>query len=114
LTDGTLNNLIQTFVFIGTWGATGSTAGVTQFDLQPAASYTRDTPAKFGLAFRANDFAASVNGSTPLTDSSGTVATMSQFNIGSLPASGQINGHVRRIAFYPTRLSNAQIQALST
>jgi hypothetical protein len=114
LSDGTLNNLIQTFVFIGTWGATGSTAGVTQFDLQPAASYTRDAPAKFGLAFRANDFAASVNNSTPLTDSSGTVATMSQLNIGSLPSSGQINGHVRRVTFYPSRLTNTQLQALTT
>jgi hypothetical protein len=113
LSDGTLNNLIQTFVFIGTWGATGSTAGVTQFDLQPAASYTRDAPAKFGLAFRANDFAASVNNSTPLTDSSGTVATMSQLNIGSLPSSGQINGHVRRVTFYPSRLTNTQLQALT-
>lgn len=66
------------------------------------------------LAYKANDFAASVNGSAVQTDVSATVPAVTQLRIGGLGAGGvALNGHIRRIAYYPKRLTNEQLQALS-
>ena len=108
-----LTNLVQTYTAAGEWSVIGATPAGTQFAMSIPSSYTPNTPAKFGFAYRVNDFAAAVNNSTPVADTSGAVPTVSQFNIGSLPAGNQINGRIRRIVFYPTRLTNAQLQALT-
>jgi hypothetical protein len=110
----TLTNLMQTYASTGGWGVGGDASGVPQFNLPLSGTYTRNVPAKFAFAFRANDFVATVNGATPVADTSGTVPIVTQFNIGSLPLGTQFNGRIRRIVFYPTRLSNAQLQALTT
>lgn len=107
-----LTNIIQTYTSSGVWGVVGADPGGTQFGLNPGA-YTPNVPAKFGVAYRVNDFAAAVNGGTPAADTSGTVPVSTQFNIGSLPNGNQFNGRIRRIVFYPTRLTNAQLQALT-
>ena len=108
-----LTNLVQTYTAAGEWSVIGATPAGTQFAMSIPSSYTPNTPAKFGFAYRVNDFVAAANGSTPVADTSGAVPTVSQFNIGSLPAGNQINGRIRRIVFYPTRLTNAQLQALT-
>lgn len=114
LSDGTLANLMQTYAGPTGWAVGGDASGVSQFNLGFFSTYTPNVPAKFAFAFRNNDFVATVNGATPVADTSGTVPIVSQFNIGSLPAGNQFNGRIRRIVFYPTRLTNAQLQALTT
>lgn len=111
--DGTGSNLIGPFMYNGKWGGNVRVAGVDQCDLQQNASYTANTPAKVALAYKANDFAASVNGNAALTDTSGSVPTVDRLSIGSLNAGNFINGHIRSIRYYPTRLTNAQLQALT-
>jgi hypothetical protein len=65
-------------------------------------------------AYKANSFANSVNGDTPLTDSSGTVPTVSQMNIGSLISTGSVgSGHAIKIQYWPQRLTNAEVRAFS-
>lgn len=110
----TLTNLMQTYADVTGWGVGGDASSVPQFNLVLPSTYTPNVPAKFAFAFRNNDFVATVNGATPVADTSGTVPVVSQFNIGSLPAGAQFNGRIRRIVFYPTRLTNAQLQALTT
>lgn len=71
-------------------------------------------PSKMAAAYRLNDFASTTNGAVPATDTSGTVPTVNQLNVGSLAIGGALNGHIRRVQFYPFRASNNQLQALST
>jgi hypothetical protein len=66
--------------------------------------------------YKINDFAGSLNGGAVQTDTSGAIQTsFAALNIGYL-ISGvplYLNGHIRRIAFFPRRLSNAELQALT-
>lgn len=91
-----------------------SVGGVTQasFSVSPLPINTAN---KVAVAVRLNDFAAVANGGALSTDASGTVPTVSRMLVGALDAgANQLNGHIRRITYYPFRASNNQIQALST
>jgi hypothetical protein len=73
--------------------------------------------ARISGAYKQNDFAVSINGAAALTDTSGTVPAPISLAIGyRATASPQtfLNGHIRQIAYYNTRLPNDQLQALTT
>jgi len=65
-------------------------------------------------AYRTNDTAASLNGGAAVADSTVALPVVDRLSIGStvVPA-GFLNGHIRSIRYYPTRLSDAQLQALT-
>ena len=69
--------------------------------------------AKFAGAYATDNFAAVINGGTVGTDTSGTVPSVDRLSIGGLNGFSQIAGHIRSIRYYPTRLTNAQLQALT-
>jgi hypothetical protein len=70
--------------------------------------------AKYAMVSKVNDFALSVNGNAVLTDTAGTVPTVSAMWIGSsINSAAWLNGHVQKIAYYPQRLTNAELQAFS-
>lgn len=71
--------------------------------------------AKMAACYKANDFAASLNGSTVSTDTSGTVPACDRLGIGYWPfGNAPINGHIARLRYWNTRLDNATLRALST
>jgi hypothetical protein len=96
---------------------TTTQAGTVAISGSPIAGTTY----KVSSAFKANDFASSTNGAAVVTDTSGTVpSTIGTLligngwnNGGATAANEYLNGTIRKIAFYPTRLSNAQLQALT-
>jgi len=93
-------------------------AGVSQVVLAPAGTVMANTPIKMAAAYKLNDFASTFSGVPPATETSGTVPTPTGCSIGGLSqgwngGSHQINGHIRRIAYYPVRLTNAQLQAIT-
>jgi hypothetical protein len=117
ISDATANNLFLPFVNSG-----GSTfvnvisGGVTSANLN-AGLVATNTTIKLATVYRANDFAASQNGAVPTVDTAGAVPVgANTLNLGwAAPYGGLfLNGHLRRLTFYPTRLTNAQLQALST
>jgi hypothetical protein len=72
--------------------------------------------AKIAGTYSANNFAACVNGGAVSTDVDGTVPNPSLMAIGSRnPASANsfLNGTIKKIAYYPKRLANAELQALT-
>jgi hypothetical protein len=71
--------------------------------------------AKMALAYKANDFAGTINGASPSTDSAGLIPTPTRVELGiSLSGTNILNGWLRRIVYYPRRLTNAELQALTT
>ena len=63
-------------------------------------------------AYKVNNFAASINAATVLTDAAGNIPTVDRMIIGNLSAQ-YYNGHIRKISYYPQRLTNAELQAFS-
>jgi hypothetical protein len=69
---------------------------------------------KLSFAYKVNDFAESANGATVLTDTSGTVPVVNLLNIGRNVSLGSyLSGHIRKIAYYPRKLSSSELQAIT-
>jgi hypothetical protein len=69
---------------------------------------------RVAVAIRANDFAASLDGGTALTDLSGTVPTVALMEIGSAPSAVSLGVQChRRLAVWPQRLPNPTLQAMT-
>jgi len=113
LSDAATNSLSVFYRSSGATGLTVITAGITQADISPTGAIPANTPVKTSFSYRANDFAASGNGLTAVTDSSGTVPLLDRLFVGA-DLGNYINGHIRSLRYYPERLSNATLQALST
>ena len=70
---------------------------------------------KVAFAYAANDFAATEDGDTPVTDTSGSVPTPTQISIGTAWNLGApLNGHIKSIKYFPRRLTNAQLVELTS
>jgi hypothetical protein len=103
------------------WSAESSCEfGVRDNDVSQAAITTANgtwlsgATIKGAMAYKADDFAASLNGSAVLTDTSGTTPTVTHMEIGLEAFTGRANGHIRKIAYWPKRLSNTLLQQLTT
>lgn len=90
-----------------------TTGGAAQASID-AGSIVANTAFKFAAAYTVNDFAASASGGAAVTDVSGTIPTVDRLRIGADKAGNYLNGHISAITYYNTRLTNAQIQALTT
>lgn len=92
-----------------------SVSGATQASLS-IAGMTANVSNRLAFAYAANDFALLRNGGSPSTDSSGTVPLVDLLQIGGLDNNPnlQLSGHLRSINYYPLRLTNAQLQGLTT
>jgi hypothetical protein len=62
------------------------------------------------IAYKVNDFAGSNNGAAVVTDSSGAIPVVSSMTI----SAGQTARTIQKIAYYPKRLTNAELQGLTT
>jgi hypothetical protein len=118
VSDGTLTNRMILVVNSPTQYLGVVTAGgVAQTALAPTASNTVGVMNKLVMTYKVNDFAAVANGGTVATDTVGTVPVVNQAFIGvSENASGSLplNGTIKKLAYYPKRLTNAELQGLTT
>jgi hypothetical protein len=65
-------------------------------------------------AYRTNDTAASLNGGAAVADTTVTLPVVDRLSIGStVTPAAFLNGHIRSVRYFPVRLSNAQLQALT-
>jgi len=91
-----------------------SDGGIAQAFLSAPGSITANTTIKTAFSYAVNDFALVRNAGTVQTDTSGTLPTVDRLRIGA-DAAGALpwSGYIRRIAYYPRRLTNAELQALT-
>lgn len=118
ISDGTFNQSIYGNFNAGNLyiGANVLNSGVNQASGIGSFSITASTnTTKDAFAYKQNNFGESCNGATPKTDSTGTVPTVDRLYIGTnwAGAGNFLNGHIRSFKYYPTRLSNGQLQSLT-
>ena len=70
--------------------------------------------AKVNLAYKQNDFASTINGTIASTDNAGDVGVCDRVGIGYANYGIGYNGHIKNIIYYPKRLTNAQLQLLTS
>jgi hypothetical protein len=114
VSDNSVNNYIDVARYQPTLRSLTVTGGVNQ-SLLITGGVSDGTTRSFASAYKLNDFAACEGGATVQTDSSGTVpTTVNRMFIGSDGnADRSLNGHIRAIAYYNTRLPNTQLQTLT-
>lgn len=90
-------------------------ANVVQANVLAVNTIAPNVVAKSAGAYAVNSFNQATNAVLGVEDTSGTVPSVSQLNIGANEAGGSIiNGHIRRIAYYNRRLTNAELQVLTS
>ena len=115
---GPMNRIIHYTSSQSHRGYVRNTSG-TQADIAVGNRGATSELVKFALAFAEDDFAASLNGATAGTDTSGTIPSgLSKLALGyfypTVPNSNLLNGHIKSIQYYPRRLTNTQLQELTT
>jgi hypothetical protein len=93
-------------IIIDVW-ASGVQQSVLSYSLPSVGRY------KIAFAYANNDFALYVNGVSRGTDSSGSVPATSRVQMGN-GALGPSDGKVNELVLFKTRLSNSELQSLTT
>ncbi|RZI91681.1 MAG: hypothetical protein EOP15_00330 [Pseudomonas sp.] len=99
-------------------GSTGSQvaddSGTTVFNLAPGIGAANQV-LKQAVAFKADDFQCAFNGALSAVDTSGALPTPTRLTLGARGTiTDQLSGHIRKIKFFPYRLSAAELQAVTT
>ncbi|MCG8435487.1 MAG: hypothetical protein MJA83_15810 [Gammaproteobacteria bacterium] len=111
------DNTVADEIFIGRNLATNLQALVndnssTQANLQTTVA--NSTEYKVAFAYKANDFAKCVDGGTVQTDVSGTLPTVDRGFIGSDHNGRYANSPISLVRYFPTRLTDAQLQSITS
>ena len=113
--DGTVNNSIQVaLVSSGLQGYGEIRVANVAVMSSVNGTVTAGGLARIALGYKLNDSAISTNGAAATVDTSVTLPTVDRINIGTNAAGiSPINGHIRRITYYPRKLSSAELQAIT-
>jgi hypothetical protein len=113
INDNTSNNRVEVLYSSASQAqAILSSNNVTQASLTETVTKTNSN--KTAFAYKVNDTNASFNSSVETTDTSCDVPVVFQINIGARSGnSNPINGTIKKLAYYPKRLANAELQALT-
>jgi hypothetical protein len=113
INDTTISNRIRmTTGSINGGIFSGAVGNVTQFGLGTAP--TLNTFNKFAGAYKINDFALSQNGGTVATTVSGLIPVVSQLQIGNFLTTRELNGTIKRFAYFNRRLADSELQGISS
>jgi hypothetical protein len=111
--DGTSNELFGIPQVNTAVGALITDGGVIVANFNQS-SISANTIFKFVATFKLNDIAISLNGASVTSDTSATLPTVTTLTLGARNSSGSPSScHLRRVAYYPRRLTNAELQALT-
>jgi hypothetical protein len=112
VSDNTLNNRyacaggVQFHLFVAVNGA-----AQVSFD---NGTISANVLNKYAWAYKTNNFAGSLNGGAPATDSAATLPNVNRMYVGAgSDGAAYLNGFVRKILYWPQRLTNAEVQAFS-
>jgi hypothetical protein len=90
-------------------------SGTIQANIPTSGAITLGQFYKVAVAYKQDDFVFYLNGAQVGTDTSGTIPTaLTQIQFSNAGATDLTNQRCRAVALFPTRLTNAQLQALTT
>ena len=117
--DGTTTNFISVYQDVSVdqnLRIANQDAGVLSVNADTGYTLSDAQTFKVAIGIKLNNFAVSVDGGAVVTDTTGTVSnTLSQIDIGKLGGGTQyLNGYIKSIKYYPRRLTNTQLQELTT
>jgi hypothetical protein len=118
LGDGTTNNGIWVGKSVGGSGATSAelyvrSGGANQGFPVSVSGVIGSTYVKIAACYKANDFRIAAQGTIGSADLSGSVPTCNQMLIGDYLYTSAKSQHIKRIAYYPRALTNAELAALT-
>jgi hypothetical protein len=116
--DGTNNNRTYSIAAGGSAGSSTNSSTINNTVTQAAFAHSPvdgRLPSKIAHAYASNNFAGCYNGGSVLTDNVGTPPAVNQMFIGSLRATSTLflKTAISRLSYWPTRLPNATLQALT-
>ena len=119
ISDGTTTNFISVYQDVSVdqnLRIANADAGVLSVNADTGYTLSDAQTFKVAMGIELNNFAVSVDGGAVVTDTTGTVSnTLSQIDIGKLGGGTQyLNGYIKSIKYYPRRLTNTQLQELTT
>jgi hypothetical protein len=118
LSDGTTNNRIgitRVVLQNNRFQGLAANGGSLDVQIQQASDVANNSVVKLALAYAVNDFAFYVNGTLIGTDTSSAVPACSRIDIGNQLGADQFaSGGINAVALYTTRLTNSQLQSLTT
>ena len=115
ITDGTSANEITMRWASGAQAQALVVAGnVTQVSIAPSGYSTIGTAYKRVFAFKVNDFEQAINGTSVGTDISGVLPAVDRLQFMTPSGNASLNGTIRKVAYYPLRLTRAQLEALTS
>ena len=88
--------------------------GSTQASFTFSSTYTSDNSTAIG--YKINDFAAVNNSGTVGTDTSGSLPNINAMRIGNrtIVSAQYLNGTIKRIAYYNRRITNQELQGITS
>ena len=116
VSDGTNNNQMETYYRVLS-PYTDAGYGVTSAGVSQAQFDTNDNRNGQSIAFgyASNNFPLVIGGTVVATDTSGTVPTVSRLGLGVRGDGGiPLNGTIKRLTYWPTRLANTTLQQITT
>ena len=117
-TDGTTTNNIKLgFYNNGTsnYGGLGISVTSVAQTIFVTAGLSANTFAKLAGSYAPNNFAISKDGATAVTSSSGGIPAVSSLYIGQRVGNAEyIDGHIKRITYYPKALTSTELQGLTS
>jgi hypothetical protein len=88
--------------------------GVTQADSFTGAVYSRTSINKSIISYEENNVTAAASGSLGGTNTTAQIPqNINQMVVGAIGPTGQLNGHISQLTYYPKRLPNAFLQNLT-
>jgi hypothetical protein len=109
INDGTTN---ERYLFRSDSTYFVTDGGVAQVQIK-LGSYTDGTAARAAFCYATDDFAGSLNGAAVVTDTSGTLPTVTTINVGYQIGGNSLFGTISGARYWSSRLSNGQLQALT-
>lgn len=110
--DATANECLSLFTSGTDPKFTAVDGGVTQADLD-GGTVAASTMTKTAAAYAANNFSIVHAGAAAVTDVSGTLPTVTRLLVGADQAGNYQCGRIKRLTYWPTRLSDTTLQKIT-